>query len=115
MIKEIEKGCCPKCGYNLVKFSAIAECPRCDYEDSWDNYSKLFNIKPKIIKIEITKTQKKNLISRKLHKILDRITINKAKAKAEEIDRIALETFAEKLKERGVKKWIGNNYILIIK
>jgi endogenous inhibitor of DNA gyrase (YacG/DUF329 family) len=42
MNKRITKGECPRCDYHIIIHSLVAECARCDFESSWEEYNKLF-------------------------------------------------------------------------
>lgn len=60
-------------------------------------------------------TLTKNLISRKMHKVMNKIAMNKAMAEAEKQERLYLENLAIHYKNKGIKTLTGSNYILEIK
>ena len=62
----------------------------------------------KKIEFNFSPSQKKNLISRKMHKMLN----NKIEAEAKSQAMHAMEEFAIYLKNRGIKELNGANYTL---
>ena len=39
-----DQGSCPKCGYYLIKFSLFAECARCDFKITKEEYIKHYPV-----------------------------------------------------------------------